>query len=46
VLKPGGVLIQIVQGTPVAAEKAAAAKVKTIPVRVHPDGGQLRRLAK
>jgi NADPH:quinone reductase-like Zn-dependent oxidoreductase len=44
VLKPGGVLIQI-SPSPAAAEKAKAAGVTAIPVRVHPDGGQLREIA-
>jgi NADPH:quinone reductase-like Zn-dependent oxidoreductase len=45
VLKPGGVLVQIVPGTPATAQKAATANVRTIAVRVHPDGGQLREIA-
>lgn len=45
VLKPGGVLVQIVPGSPATAQKAAAGSVKAIPVRVHPDGGQLREIA-
>jgi NADPH:quinone reductase-like Zn-dependent oxidoreductase len=45
VLKPGGVLIQISPGSPAAAEKAKAAGVTAMPVRVHPDGGQLREIA-
>jgi NADPH:quinone reductase-like Zn-dependent oxidoreductase len=45
VLKPGGVLVQIVPGTPAVPQKAAAAKVGAIAVRVHPDGGQLREIA-
>jgi NADPH:quinone reductase-like Zn-dependent oxidoreductase len=45
VLKPGGVLISISPGSPATAEKAKAAKVTVMPVRVHPDGGQLREIA-
>jgi NADPH:quinone reductase-like Zn-dependent oxidoreductase len=45
VLKPGGVLIQISPGTPAVAEKAAAAEVKALPIRVHPDGTQLKEIA-
>jgi NADPH:quinone reductase-like Zn-dependent oxidoreductase len=45
VLKPGGVLIQISPGSPATAEKAKAAKVTAMPVRVHTDGGQLREIA-
>jgi NADPH:quinone reductase-like Zn-dependent oxidoreductase len=42
---PGGVLIQISPGSPATAEKAKAAQVTAMPVRVHPDGGQLREIA-
>jgi NADPH:quinone reductase-like Zn-dependent oxidoreductase len=44
VLKPGGILIQI-SPSPAAAEKAKAAGVTAMPVRVHSDGGQLREIA-
>jgi len=44
VLKPGGVLISIAPAGPVAIQKAAQANVKALPVRVHPDGGQLREI--
>jgi NADPH:quinone reductase-like Zn-dependent oxidoreductase len=45
VLKPGGALVSIAPGGPAAAQKAAAANVKVFPVRVHPDGAQLREIA-
>jgi NADPH:quinone reductase-like Zn-dependent oxidoreductase len=44
VLKPGGVLVSIAPASPAAAQKAAEANVKAIPMRVHPDGGQLREI--
>ncbi len=45
VLKSGGVLISIAPGGPATAQKAADAHIKAMPVRVHPDGGQLRKIA-
>lgn len=45
VLKPGGVLVSIVPASSGTAQRAMDAQVKAIPMRVHPDGAQLREIA-
>lgn len=44
-LKKGGALVQVTPGTPDTAEKAAALGVRAVPMRVRPDGTQLREIA-
>ena len=45
VLKSGGILVQVVPGTESLPDMAAAAQVQAIPMRVRPDGAQLREIA-
>jgi NADPH:quinone reductase-like Zn-dependent oxidoreductase len=45
VLKTGGVLLQVVPGTASTGQLAAKANVRTAPVRVSPNGAQLRQIA-
>ena len=45
VLKQGGALVQITPGTPAVTQLAAERKVRLLPMRVSPNGAQLREIA-